>query len=609
MSSTPSKIGRYEILELVGRGGMGVLYRAHDPMLERDVALKMMLVDFTNDPAARGRFEREAKAVARLQHRNVVTIHELGDAEGAPYIVMEFLSGKDLDALLRSDQPLSLAQKLDIAAQVCDGLAYAHEQGIVHRDIKPGNIRVLEDGTVKILDFGIAKFAVGSATQTGSILGTPSYMSPEQIMGQPVDGRADLFSVGVLLYELLSGRKPFAGDAPTAVVYQIMHVDPPALSELVPDLPDALYAIVDRALQKNPNERYSRASEMAADLQMTKMMLDLPLNQAGASSAEGTGKLHATVLRERTATGAQQPILNAKMRPSAVEAAADAAPRQRAAESGSRPLVIGAVAAVVIAVAAGAYVMSRGTAETPPAAGPAPSASPASSAPTEPSAASGPAPAASPAGAVTSAAVMIASKPAGAKISVNGQDSGKLTPAAVTVSAGDKLTLALAGYEPSAAAVTDRDVRDGAITFNFSRKTGPVTLVVSGPYAFDLVQGGKVVSQAATRHELTVQPGAAVTARSSEYLLSYAVPLDFGQGRNERQIPPPGTLTVFSAVETCSVMINGRDAGFPPISRKPVAAGSYTVGLKCPDGKSAPPQRVSIAPGGSERVTFGPPQP
>src|SRR5215472_8399745 len=218
----PKNIGRYEIMELVGRGGMGVLYRARDAVLERDVAFKMMLLDFTADQTARDRFQREARAVARLQHRNVVTIHELGEVEGTPYIVMEFLTGRDLDAILKSETTLTLAQKLDVVIQLCEGLGYAHEQGIVHRDIKPGNVRLLEDGTVKILDFGIAKFAQSSITQSGTIMGTPSYMAPEQVMGQPIDGRADLFSAGVLLYELLAGHKPFVGDAPTAVVYQIM---------------------------------------------------------------------------------------------------------------------------------------------------------------------------------------------------------------------------------------------------------------------------------------------------------------------------------------------------------------------------------------------------
>src|SRR5262249_40411745 len=211
---------------------------------------------------------------------------------------------KDLDALLKTGATLTLAQKLDIVSQLCEGLGYAHEQGIVHRDVKPGNVRVLEDGTVKILDFGIAKFAQSSVTQSGTIMGTPSYMAPEQIMGKPVDGRADLFSVGVLLYELLSGQKPFTGDSPTTVVYQIMHVDPPPVNTAVPELPESLQEIVGRALQKNPDDRYSRASEMASDLQMVKMMLDLPLKSGDATDLQmmqTIGPLHAKQLGSRPA--------------------------------------------------------------------------------------------------------------------------------------------------------------------------------------------------------------------------------------------------------------------------------------------------------------------
>ena len=157
MPPLPEKIGRYSILDIVGKGGMGVLYRAQDTVLERDVALKMMLVDFSHDASTRERFQREARAVARLQHRNVVTIHELGEVEGTPYIVMELLGGRDLDALLKSEVPLTMIQKLEIAAQLCEGLAYAHEQGIVHRDIKPGNVLISRGGYAKLADFGLAK--------------------------------------------------------------------------------------------------------------------------------------------------------------------------------------------------------------------------------------------------------------------------------------------------------------------------------------------------------------------------------------------------------------------------------------------------------------------
>jgi len=606
MASIPTKIGRYDIIELVGRGGMGVLYRAHDSMLERDVALKMMLVDFTLDPAARGRFEREAKAVARLQHRNVVTIHELGEAEGTPYIVMEFLGGRDLDSILKHETPLTLVQKLDIVIQLCDGLGYAHEQGIVHRDVKPGNVRVLDDGTVKILDFGIAKFAVSSMTQSGSILGTPSYMSPEQIMAQPVDGRADLFSAGVLLYELLASKKPFQGDAPTAVVYQIMHVEPPPLHEVVPDLPEPLLAVVSRALEKDPNNRYSRASEMASDLQMVKMMLDLPLNNPGGGPNPAIGdvttRLYATTIREKTSPNVAKPALDAPMRSSAVAAAADAAPRQRA-EHGSRGTILGVAALVVLGLVAAAFFMSRGG-TTPPAGQPA--ASGASTA----GRAGAPAAAAS---AGREGPLSVSSNPPGARISINGVDTGKTTTAkgvALTVKAGDELTLTLAGSEPLSAKVERSDLDTGTLTLNFAAKpAGPVRLVITGQYEFEVLMGGKILSPASTRHEFDVPASdkpVTVTARSTENLMSMPVTVDFKQRRVEKTVPELGFLRVLSVNETCSIVVDNQDVGFPPIVRKPVASGAHTVMLKCQDGKGAQ-QKVTISGGQQSEVKFGPP--
>jgi predicted Ser/Thr protein kinase len=601
MAEIPKTIGRYAILELVGRGGMGVLYRARDSSLERDVALKMMLVDFTLDPAARGRFEREAKAVARLQHRNVVTVHELGEADGAPYIVMEFLGGRDLEAIMHSDTPLTLVEKLDLVSQLCEGLGYAHEQGIVHRDIKPGNIRVLEDRTVKILDFGIAKFAVSSVTRSGTILGTPSYMAPEQIMGQPVDGRADLFSAGVLLYELLCGKKPFIGDAPTAVVYQIMHVEPPSIRGTVPDLPEAIEEIVVRALKKNPEERYNRASEMAADLQMVRMMLDLPIRGETSPIATSPGntatlKLHATMMRPKTgpttSPGATA-MLNTPIRPSALAAAADAAPRADAVQPAGRGLMLG-VAALVIGIAVLAGVLALRGGKTPPAEAAPPVAvkeAPAKGAP----------------GAAEAAdAFVVSSVPAGARITLNGVDTGKITPAAVPIDSKvpNALELTLKGYKPIAEPITDADLKLGSREFKFARDLNPVRLTVSGGYPFEVLQGGKVVSAAATRHQVTLQPdGGSVTLRSKEYLLNSSIPVDFQRSQLGVTLQAAGTLAVFAAAETCSVIVDGQDLGNPPIPGKPVASGSHTVALKCPDGRHDS-QKITVAAGDRTSVRF-----
>jgi serine/threonine-protein kinase len=615
----PKTIGRYDILQLVGRGGMGVLYKARDPVLERDVALKMMLVDFSTDPTARERFQREAKAVARLQHRNVVTIHELGEADGTPYIVMEFLSGQDLEHLLKGDKQLSLAEKLDIAIQLCDGLGYAHEQGIVHRDIKPGNVRVLEDGTVKILDFGIAKFAaMSSATQTGTIMGTASYMAPEQIMGQPVDGRADLFSAGVLLHELLSGQKPFAGDSPTAVVYQIMHAEPPTVRASLPDLPEAVEEIVARALKKNPDERYSRASEMSSDLQMVKMMLDLPLNSgespATVAAANATGKFYATTIGSRpgmAGTGALprvDPALRPGGHPTTVTSPGTA--------GGNKVFLWAGAAALVVVLGVGAVLMLQGGETTTTTAAP-----PATSGQTTPPAATTSTPTtAAPAATSTSAAstapaastsatpgaVTVSSVPPGARIVLNGTDTGKVTPALVTLEGQvpSAIELTLKGYQPFKGSLTESDLAKGTRDVRLLREPGPVKLTISAPYPFDVLQGASVLSASASRHEVTIKPGGgAVTARNPEYLLSAAVAIDFQRSTADVTLPAAGQLQVLSSNELCTVVVDGQDLGFPPIPRKTAAAGAHTIVLKCPDGKDET-RKVTVAPGEMLRVDF-----
>ena len=264
---TRPRIGRYVITGRIGRGGMGMVYRGLDEALEREVAVKTLHAEGTLDADSRRRFEVEAKAAARLQHPNIVTVYELGEDRGLPFIAMELLPGVDLEALLRSGEPLPLVEKLDVAAQVCRGLAYAHERGIVHRDIKPSNVRLLEDGTAKIMDFGIAKLGGTHLTKTGMMVGTVHYMSPEQVRGKPLDGRSDVFSVGVILYEMLAGERPFRAEGPTQVLYKIVNEEPPP-----PDLSAAgglaprLQEILGRALAKDRDARYPGADALAADL-------------------------------------------------------------------------------------------------------------------------------------------------------------------------------------------------------------------------------------------------------------------------------------------------------------------------------------------------------
>src|SRR5688572_6892289 len=245
---------------------MGVVYHAHDPLLDRDVAIKVMLPATAADPDQKARFEREARAAAKIVHRNVLTVFDLGyHQDGSPYIAMEMLKGKDLLQTMREDEPLPLDQKLNVVVQLLDGLAHAHEAGVVHRDIKPANVFLVSDGTVKIMDFGVARFTMSSATNTGMVMGTPDYMSPEQVSGARVDGRTDIWSAGCVLHELITGHRPFAADSLMTIFYRITHDTP------TPELPaaklyDPLRVVVRRALTREADERYPTATEFAADL-------------------------------------------------------------------------------------------------------------------------------------------------------------------------------------------------------------------------------------------------------------------------------------------------------------------------------------------------------
>jgi serine/threonine protein kinase len=261
-----TQVGKYQIVEKIGVGGFGTVYKGRDPFIKRNVAIKTCQSD---EEEIRKRFFREAELAGNLHHRNVTTIYDFGVTDdGTPYIVQEFLTGGDLDKVIKSRAPISLQRKIDILADVCDGLGYAHAAGIIHRDIKPSNIRILDDGTVKIMDFGIAKSMVSPSTltQTGITLGTASYLAPEQILGEDLDARTDIFSLGVLAFELLTGQKPFTGDHISTVLYRIMNEIPPRASDVDPAIPRALEAVVGRALQKDRNLRYPTCAEMKSDL-------------------------------------------------------------------------------------------------------------------------------------------------------------------------------------------------------------------------------------------------------------------------------------------------------------------------------------------------------
>ncbi len=261
----PTTVGKYEVIEQIAVGGFGIIFKGWDPFIKRKVAIKMCAVP---DDEVRQRFQQEAQFVGNLVHRNITLVFDYGVEDEVPYIVQEFLSGYDLDELLKADVVSDEDTIVSILIQVCEGLEFAHQRGIVHRDIKPSNIRVLEDGTVKIMDFGIAKSIIGASklTQTGIALGTAGYLAPEQIQGQTVDARTDIFAVGVVAFELVTGIRPFESATLSNVLYKILNEEPEYPPEADGVCSSELQAVLRRCMAKNPEERYQTAAELLPDL-------------------------------------------------------------------------------------------------------------------------------------------------------------------------------------------------------------------------------------------------------------------------------------------------------------------------------------------------------
>ena len=370
---SPTKVGRYEITGELGRGAMGVVYKAQDPTIGRTVALKTMRLDGHGIESAElmRRFQNEARAAGLLNHPNIVTIYDAGEHDGVFYIAMEYIEGTPLDHILAEGQILGPDEVVRISREICKGLDYAHAHGIIHRDVKPANIMITARGSVKIMDFGIAK-AGGSMTSTGQVLGTPNYMSPEQVRGKPLDGRTDLFSFGVLLYEMVTGEKPFVGQNVTTIIYKIVNENPIAPRDLDATVHPGLNAVVMKALSKVPEERYQSGAELVRDLENYKLATAspqatsaLPQNSpsasASASSSSAPAHEKTVVLPMRVVAGstvrvaapvAETPKAPIPMRPATVSATAT-----RKSHKGGWAAVM--VAVLVVGALASSYAFYR----------------------------------------------------------------------------------------------------------------------------------------------------------------------------------------------------------------------------------------------------------
>lgn len=302
MAEIPTKLGKYEIRGELGRGAMGVVYDGWDPMIARRVALKTVRkdqLDLSMVDELLSRFQREAQAAGRLSHPNVVSVYEYGeDADGTAYIAMEYVEGRELKDYFDHHEKFPLPEIVRIMGELLDALGHAHANGIVHRDVKPANIFLLKDGRVKFCDFGIARIESSNLTQVGSVLGSPAYMSPEQFMGQRVDGRSDLFSAGVMLYQFLTGEKPFLGQL-TTIMHKVLKEEPIPPSELNFQVTPAFDAVVRKAMAKRADDRYQTAGEFAEALRAALVGQDVNLAVKQARGAEDANHEATILLRPK----------------------------------------------------------------------------------------------------------------------------------------------------------------------------------------------------------------------------------------------------------------------------------------------------------------------
>jgi len=670
------RIGRYVVVGRMGRGGMGTVYRARDEALEREVALKTLNAEGGLAPESLKRFQNEAKAAARLGHPNIITVYELGEERGVPYIAMEMLSGVDLEALLRKGPPLAVAEKIDVLVQVLRGLAYAHERNIVHRDVKPSNVRLLEDGTAKIMDFGIAKLEGAHLTKTGMMVGTVNYMSPEQVRGRKLDGRSDVFSAGVILYEMLAGERPFRGEGPTQTLYRIVNEDPAPLDPAaLGPAGERLGPIVSRALAKDPDSRYPGATALADDLQAILDDLQRTAGtdaRAGLRSAvaarkgatppspevdDGFPELEATFAASATrgagetemgATVVQGTLVDGDALGAAPTVAAAptvgvgptvAAPSDsRAREAASRRSWLRAGLGLLAVVVVGAVVLVRGSRPgTPVEVRLAVRSQPVGAAVLVDGRDTGvltngevPLPsqpardvtltfrkaghreetrtvrlpgAAGEVVSVTLAAeapvVRVATRPAGAAVSLDGERVAGTTPLDVAL-VGDgphRVAVSLDGYAPRESTIAAGE-RKATLDLELEKLAPAGAVVVRSTYPVEVSWRGRSLARGESSPRVSVPGGRQVLGLSAPSVFLRAEVAVEVPPRGETSVAAPalGKLNVRATPDNCQVFVDGAFVDYPPILDRPAAAGRHVVGFRWPDG-SKHEETVEVRPG------------
>jgi tetratricopeptide (TPR) repeat protein/predicted Ser/Thr protein kinase len=368
------QIGKYKILEKIGEGAMGEVYKAHDPVLNRFVAIKTISAELGADDTLRKRFEREAQSAARLNHPNIITVFDYGEEQGKIFMAMELLDGSDLKQAIARRAPLSLDEKLSVVDQIAEGLAFAHAHDIVHRDLKPANVHLLSNGQAKIMDFGLARLGGSEMTRVGMVMGTPHYMSPEQVRGERADARSDVFALGCVFYELLTYRKPFDADSMHSVLFKVMQEEPPSVQELTPGIPAVLAQVVERAMAKDAAQRFQNASEFRSALHRAMQAVaagqgEKALPDLGAPAAPGAPSRASEASASRSASSARAAASAAGASRASSVAGSRAQPKSAppAPRASKAPLLIGGALLLVAVAGVGVLVARRSEpAATPP---------------------------------------------------------------------------------------------------------------------------------------------------------------------------------------------------------------------------------------------------
>jgi eukaryotic-like serine/threonine-protein kinase len=579
-------IGKYEILEKIGVGGFGVVYKGYDPYIKRFVAIKTCSTD---DEEIRHRFFREAEISGNLQHRNIVTVYDFGIQDEVPYLIQEYLTGEDLDRKVKRHDELTYPEKILYLVQIARGLEYAHSKGIVHRDIKPANVRILEDGTAKIMDFGIARLAHAHSglTQTGMTLGTAAYLAPEQIRGEAVDARTDIFSFGILAYELFTYQRPFGGEVISAVLYQILNAKARPLASHGADCPAELSRIVERAMEKEPHRRYQSCAEVLRDLDALLRQLRAERGRAiSGAGAEWTASTSSPLTA--TASGAATAPLPAPAAPADLDLAYQLdshrkTPRSISTSAAYRQKEIpwgawGIAAVLLVLMLAGSWwYWQRSRPPQVAAGGTAVAAGLGGSAPASRDGAADPVPAAAP-------------PETGAPSTAAGADPAADPPADADADATPSATTP--GEDPAPPPATAAE-----------STAAPAAPAPEPPPAPKPPEKGTLVLAAAWDPQMTatVDGGAArrldrqqtVQVAPGDHVVTFALVLPDYQDLQEQQvrvrpgqrlavespIERPGRLTVQAAIESPQgmVVVDGQSLGLSPRLRHPLRPGSHQV--------------------------------